>query len=486
MKNASMAQGPFADQAQTDGAADEADPQRLLHEMRVHQIEFESQNDELHSAQDELEASRQLYLDLYELAPVGYCTLSDSGLILQANLTAATLLGVARDDLVKQQIGRFIPPNEHDTFLRHSQQLFATGEQHSCDLRMVKKDGTAFWAHLYSLGIQGTDGKRVCRMALTDISERKLAEEALREQKEFFHLIADNLSDFIAVLDVDGRRLYNSPSYQQIFGTKNLHDTDSFAEIHPDDRERVQKVFRETVQTGVGSQIEFRFQMADGSVRDMESRGSVIRDRQGNVIRVVVVSQDITERKQLQEQVRQMAFLDLLTRLPNRRLFNDRLSQAMAASARSFCHGALMFIDLDNFKPLNDAHGHDIGDLLLIQAADRLKHNIREMDTVARFGGDEFVVMLGQMDQDKAESIAQAGIIAEKLRAAMAEPYRLTISHDGEAERTIKHGCTASIGVTLFNQHDASLGGILKRADAAMYRAKQAGGNQIRFSAAPA
>ncbi|UCV09521.1 GGDEF domain-containing protein [Dechloromonas denitrificans] len=486
MENASMAQGTFADQAQTDGAADETDPQRLLHELRVHQIELESQNDELHCAQDELEASRQLYFDLYDLAPVGYCTLSDSGQILQANLTAATLLGVARDDLVMQQIGRFILPNEHDSFLRHSQQMSATGEQHSCDLRMVKKDGTTFWAHLHSLGIQGTDGKRVCRIALTDISERKLAEEALHEQKEFFHLIADNLSDFIAVLDLDGRRLYNSPSYQQIFGTKDLRDTNAFVEIHPDDRERVQQAFRKTVQTGVGSQIEFRFLMTDGSIRDMESRGSVIRDRQGNVIRVVVVSQDITERKQLQEQVRQMAFHDLLTRLPNRRLFNDRLSQAMAASARSFCHGALMFIDLDNFKPLNDAHGHDVGDLLLIEAADRLKHNVREMDTVARFGGDEFVVMLGQMDQDKAESIAQAGVIAEKLRAAMAEPYRLTICHEGEAERTIYHCCAASIGVTLFNQHDASLGGILKRADAAMYRAKQAGGNQIRFSAAPA
>lgn len=484
MKNQSITQETLAEQTRTAGAASKTTPKRLLQALQEHQIELEAQNKELLRAHDELEASQRLYSDLYDLAPVGYCTLSDSGLILQANLTAANLLGVAREDLVMQQIGCFILPNDYDSYLRHSQQLFATGEQHSCDLQMVKSDGTIFWAHLRSLGIQGADGKRVCHMALTDIGERKRTEEALCEQKEFFHLIADNLSDFIAVLDRNGRRLYNSPSYQQIFGETKLQDTDSFAEIHPDDRERVKEVFRKTVRTGVGSQIEYRFQMADGSVRDMESRGSVIKDRNGRIVRVVVVSQDITERKRLQEQVRQMVFHDLLTGLTNRRLFNDRLSQAMAASTRNACQGALLFIDLDNFKPLNDAHGHEVGDLLLIEAANRLRHSVREIDTVARFGGDEFVVMVGQIDHDPAESTDQAGIIAEKLRTALAEPYHLTISHEGNGETTIEHRCSASIGVTLFDRRDTCPGHILRRADAAMYQAKKAGGNQIRFSAA--
>jgi diguanylate cyclase (GGDEF)-like protein len=239
----------------------------------------------------------------------------------------------------------------------------------------------------------------------------------------------------------------------------------------------------DTVRSGEGRQIDFRFVLADGSIREMESRGSVIKNKGGQVIRVVVVSHDVTERKRLQEQVHQMAFLDPLTRLPNRRLFSDRLSQAMAASSRSACYGALMFLDLDHFKPLNDAYGHDVGDLLLIQVADRLKSCVREMDTVARFGGDEFVVMLGQLDLDEAESISQVETIAEKLRAALAEPYILNIAHIRNADTSVEYRCTASIGVALFNDQEATQSGILRRADMAMYQAKHAGGNQVRFCA---
>jgi diguanylate cyclase (GGDEF)-like protein len=190
---------------------------------------------------------------------------------------------------------------------------------------------------------------------------------------------------------------------------------------------------------------------------------------------------DITERKHLENEVRQLAFHDALTNLPNRRLLNDRLSQAMAASKRSGCYGAMMFLDLDNFKLLNDMHGHEVGDLLLIDAAERLKSCVREIDTVARFGGDEFVVMISELDTDKSESGRQAGIIAEKVRAALARPFVLQVRHEGTAETTVEHCCTASIGVALFSRHEASQDDILKWADMAMYRAKEAGCNLIRF-----
>jgi diguanylate cyclase (GGDEF)-like protein len=207
----------------------------------------------------------------------------------------------------------------------------------------------------------------------------------------------------------------------------------------------------------------------------------VIKDSEGRVVRVVVVSHDITVRKQMEEEVRQLAFYDALTKLPNRRLLNDRLSQTMAASARSACYAALMFLDLDNFKPLNDTHGHEVGDLLLVEAADRLKNCMREMDTVARFGGDEFVVMISELDTDKSASIAQVGLIAEKIRTALSEPYFLSIKHEGKAETSVEHHCTASIGVALFIDHEASQDDILKWADAAMYQAKETGRNSVRF-----
>jgi len=153
----------------------------------------------------------------------------------------------------------------------------------------------------------------------------------------------------------------------------------------------------------------------------------------------------------------------------------------MAASKRSGRYGALMFLDLDNFKPLNDAHGHDTGDLLLIEVARRITRCVRETDTVARFGGDEFVVMLGELDEDKAASAAQAEIVAEKIRAALSEPYVLTIRQEGNVEATVEHRCTSSIGMVLFINHEASPEDILKWADMAMYQAKEGGRNRVRF-----
>jgi diguanylate cyclase (GGDEF)-like protein len=176
-----------------------------------------------------------------------------------------------------------------------------------------------------------------------------------------------------------------------------------------------------------------------------------------------------------------MAFYDALTQLPNRRLLDDRLQQAMAASARSGCYAALMFVDLDNFKPLNDRHGHGAGDLLLIEVADRLKKSVRETDTVARFGGDEFVVMISELALDKVASTLQAGGLAEKLRIALSAPYWLRIERSGQAESMVEHHCTASIGVTLFRDHEASQQDIFRRADAAMYQAKAGGRNVVQF-----
>lgn len=475
----------LAHQDVPDPPPGEVDPLKLLHELRVHQIELEMQIQELHRVQTELEASRIFYLNLYNLAPIGYCTLDDQGIILHANLTAATLLGIAPEELVKQPIRRFVAKEDQDTFHRYRQQVVLAEGLQKCDLRLVNSSGKPFWVSLNTIRKPGLGDQPVYCTTFGDISESKQLEDSLREQKAFFHLIAENLSDFIAVLDPKGRRLYSSPSYQQFFGSVNdLHGTNSFSEIHPDDRERVRQVFRETVQSGQGRQIDYRFVLADGSIRDMESRGSVILNQAGKVARVVVVSHDVTERKRLQEQVHQMAFHDPLTRLPNRRLFSDRLGQGMAASTRSACYGALVFIDLDSFKPLNDAYGHDVGDLLLIEVADRLKRCVREMDTVARLGGDEFVVMLVPLDSDSAKSIEQTESVAEKLRTALAEPFILNIAPVGDADMPVECRCTASIGVALFNHQEATPGGIMRRADMAMYQAKHAGGNQVRLYAA--
>jgi len=197
--------------------------------------------------------------------------------------------------------------------------------------------------------------------------------------------------------------------------------------------------------------------------------------------RVVVVSRDITERIRAETQIRNLAFYDSLTKLPNRRMFDDRLNQAMAASKRSGRYGALMFMDMDHFKPLNDQYGHSAGDLLLKEVSLRIVSCVREMDTVSRFGGDEFVVMLTELDTDKKSSIAQTGIVAEKIRTTLAKPYNLVLQQEGGAETTIEYHCTASIGVVLFIDHEYRPADLLKRADMLMYQAKESGRNQVRF-----
>ena len=159
---------------------------RILHELLVHQIQLEMQNEELRRAQTELDTARERYFDLYDLAPVGYCTLSEKGLILETNLTASTLLGVARGALTKHSISRFILQADQDIYYLHRQQLYSTGEPQVCELRMVKMDGTAFWAHLATTIVQDADGAPVCRLVLSDITYRKKAEAALIQSEERF------------------------------------------------------------------------------------------------------------------------------------------------------------------------------------------------------------------------------------------------------------------------------------------------------------
>jgi diguanylate cyclase (GGDEF)-like protein len=182
-----------------------------------------------------------------------------------------------------------------------------------------------------------------------------------------------------------------------------------------------------------------------------------------------------------QREIHEMAYHDALTGLPNRRLLNDRISQAMAVSKRKVCFGALLALDLDNFKPLNDAHGHGIGDMLLVEVARRLTTCVRENDTVARFGGDEFVVVLNELSGDRQQAMTQAERVAEKIRLSLADEYSLNVSKPGRPENWIKHHCTASIGVALFIQKDPDDIDLLKQADTAMYLAKESGKNSVRF-----
>jgi diguanylate cyclase (GGDEF)-like protein/PAS domain S-box-containing protein len=200
--------------------------------------------------------------------------------------------------------------------------------------------------------------------------------------------------------------------------------------------------------------------------------GTPMFDAQGNFRGYRGVARDISKRKHAEEATQRLAFYDTLTKLPNRRLMLDRLSHALATSARNHHHGALLFIDLDNFKDLNDTLGHDVGDQLLQQVATRLVTCIRECDTAARFGGDEFVVMLEDLSTVADEAASQAEHVAEKILG------RLNAAYDLQGRQ---HSSTPSIGVTLFCGNEFGADELFKRADVAMYQAKAAGRNTVRF-----
>jgi diguanylate cyclase (GGDEF)-like protein len=189
----------------------------------------------------------------------------------------------------------------------------------------------------------------------------------------------------------------------------------------------------------------------------------------------------VKQNKIQHEQILQLSLHDALTKLANRLLLHDRLALTLAANRRSACHGALLFIDLDNFKPANDLFGHHAGDLVLIEVANRLNRSVRLVDTVARVGGDEFVVLITELKQDPAMAKAYALAIAEEIRLSLAKPYVLELKGDHQQTQTVEHHCTASIGVVLFDGNVGSEDEVLDHADKAMYRAKEAGRNRIEF-----
>ena len=234
----------------------------------------------------------------------------------------------------------------------------------------------------------------------------------------------------------------------------------------------LEKILPELLASSEPSTIETQLRRKNGVILDVEANISSFTLDSNKYIYVSV--RDIAERKQVEEQIRNLAYYDSLTELPNRRLMMDRLSRALVASDRSQAFGALMILDLDNFKVLNDTQGHDVGDRLLFEVAQRLLLSIRKEDTVSRFGGDEYVVMVEDLGVEERLAANQAEMIAEKIRSTLNLPYAIYL---GE----MNYHSSASIGVTLFRGQALSMDVLLKQADLALYQAKGGGRNSIRF-----
>jgi diguanylate cyclase (GGDEF)-like protein/PAS domain S-box-containing protein len=399
-----------------------------------------------------------------------------TGAIVNANAAASRFYGYTIDQMCSMNLAEINTLGPEEIAIATQQAVHGDLNHFVFPHRLAS--GEVRTVEIHSSPIE-VDGRTQLFSIVHDITDRQIAEARLQLHDAALNAAANA----IVITNKDGLIVWVNQAFTQMTG-------------YPYE-EAVGRLLKERIKSGVQNETDIEHlwqtiffgqpwhgelinQRKDGSLYHEEMTITPVRDGNNVIGNFVAIKQDISERKQAEEKIYNLAFYDPLTRLPNRRLLNDRLRQTLAASRRSGRHAALMFLDLDNFKPLNDLHGHNVGDLLLIEVAHRISYCVREVDTIARFGGDEFVVMLSELDVDKAESISQAGIVAEKIRAALAEPYVLSVQQDG-GETTVEHHCTSSIGVVMFINHEISPEDILKWADMAMYQAKEGGRNQVCF-----
>jgi diguanylate cyclase (GGDEF)-like protein/PAS domain S-box-containing protein len=306
---------------------------------------------------------------------------------------------------------------------------------------------------------------------------REMGERAAADAK--YRELVDNANTIVLRMNVDGTVSYFNEFAQQLFGyaAEEILGRHVVGTIVPERESGTGRNLADMIDAILAHPENFEHNENENMTRDgrrvwVRWANKVLVDEDGRPSGVSCFGQDITESRKAQELVRTMAFYDTLTALPNRRLLLDRLHQALALSARNGRYGSLLFIDLDNFKQLNDARGHDVGDMLLVEVARRLQDSVREGDTVARLAGDEFVVMLEELDEAEDAAKAQAATVAGKIVERLGLPYQL-----GGGE----HRAGASVGVAMFHDREPTADDLIKRADLAMYQAKAAGRGTWRF-----
>lgn len=316
--------------------------------------------------------------------------------------------------------------------------------------------------------------------ALTqEVAERERVQSALAISEHNYRELVDNANVIILRMAFDGTITYFNEYAEHFFGYthQEILGRHVMETIVPHTESGTNRDLSEMVEAILSNPANYQQNENENITKDgrrvfISWTNRVLLDKNKQAIAVLSIGQDVTERRLADEKIHTLAYYDALTGLPNRRMMLDRLRHAVLQHQQNRRYGALLFIDLDNFKLLNDTQGHHVGDLLLIQVAERLQTAIRDADSVARLGGDEFIVMLEDIDDDVIVAIAKAESIAIDLLSVLSQPYKLSERHNH---------VTASIGVALFREKQDNVDELLKRADLAMYQAKAGGRNSVRF-----
>ncbi|HXG59000.1 MAG TPA: EAL domain-containing protein [Thermoanaerobaculia bacterium] len=418
------------------------------------------------SAQRALHSSEQRHRLLFERNLAGVYRNTLDGRMLECNESLARMLGFdSREELMKLRASDlYFDPAERTRFV---EEVLRQRSISGIEVQLRRRDGRPVWllesVHL----VDGCDGEEILEGTVIDITARKEAETALRESEALYRLLAENSTDLISRTSARGRILYASPAIRSILGyepaeTVGRHILEF---IHEDDHVIIRRSMVSVRRSGSAT-FSYRALRRDGRAVWLETTSRAVRG-EGGASEIVSVSRDISERKRAEEQIEYQAYHDALTGLPNRLLFRDRLTVALAHARRAGRPLAVMFLDLDSFKVVNDTLGHSIGDELLKITADRLRDVLREEDTIARMGGDEFTVLLSNLSSSEF-----AAAIAQKLLESVARPMAV------EGHELF---ITTSIGIALFPADGDTAEALLKSADNAMYRAKEAGRNTYQL-----
>ena len=392
------------------------------------------------------------------------------GIILRANDQFCQISKYARHELIGQD-HRLLNSGYHPkSFFKQMWACIGSGKIWRGEIRNRAKDGSYYWVDTTIVPFRNQEGKIYQYVSIrSDITARKQMEEEVRQSEEKYRIIAENTSDIISMIDRNGDFLYLSPAHKSVWAhdvpdeeIRNMLDW-----IADEDRDNFLYAIEHTFSSRKEYMVECRLNTKRDKPIWTETKLNPIIDEHDNVTCLIQVTRDITERKQSEELIHYLAYHDALTELPNRRMYVQHLGKEIMQAKRFQSNMAVLFLDLDRFKDVNDSFGHDVGDLLLIEAAKRLQSCVKPGDMVGRLGGDEFTVLISNLTGRE-----EAAAVAEQIMQAMQQPFYL----NGQA-----FNISSSIGISLFPHDGDNAEDLLKRADTALYTVKSRGRNGFDF-----